>query len=74
MSPAALRIGDRVEIRLESDFWADHGWFPGRIVRVEPYSGHRSFYWVELDRPVRSAQGQPVVSVSVFNPRNLRKP
>src|SRR5512147_204226 len=37
-------IGDRVEVHLDSKSWEREGWFPGTVVRIEPYSEHRSFY------------------------------
>jgi len=58
---AEFKIGDRVKIRLNH---AD--WYEGRIVRIDPYSAHRSFYWVELN------EGAPVKLISVFNPKNIQ--
>lgn len=66
-------IGDRVTIFLESNFWKSEGWFEGTIVRIDPYSEHRSFYWVELDTPVQSLHGGWTSRVSVFNPKNIKK-
>jgi hypothetical protein len=68
-----LRIGDRVKVSLDSNFWKSEGWFEGTIVRIDPYSEHRSFYWVELDTPVQSAQGGLTNLVSVFNLKNIKK-
>ena len=68
-----LHIGDRVSVFLDSNFWKSEGWFDGTLVRIDPYSEHRSFYWVELDTPVQSAQGGLTGLVSVFNPKNIRK-
>jgi len=65
--------GDRVSVFLDSNFWESEGWFDGTLVRIDPYSEHRSFYWVELDIPVQSAQGGLTGLVSVFNPKNIRK-
>ena len=50
---------------LDSNFWKSEGWFDGTLVRIDPYSEHRSFYWVELDTPVQSAQGGLTGLVSV---------
>jgi len=58
-------IGDHVQIRLESD------WFDGVILRIEPYSKHRSFHWVELDEAAQSLL--KIKQISVFNPKNIRK-
>ena len=59
------RVGDRVQVHLNSD------WFDGTIVRIEPYSEHRSFHWVELDDDAHALLG--VKQISVFNPKNIRK-
>jgi hypothetical protein len=58
-------IGDQVQVFLNSD------WFDGTIVRIEPYSEHRSFHWVELDDGAQALLS--VEQVSVFNPKNIRK-
>jgi hypothetical protein len=68
-----FNIGDRVKVFLDSNFWKSEGWFEGKVTRIDPYSEHRSFYWVELDTPVQSAQGGLTGLVSVFNPKNIRK-
>jgi hypothetical protein len=68
-----LLIGERVSVFLDSNFWKSEGWFDGTLVRIDPYSEHRSFYWVELDTPVQSAQGGLTALVSVFNPKNIKK-
>jgi hypothetical protein len=68
-----FRAGDRVKIYLDSKFWKSEGWFAGTIVRIDPYSKHRQFYWVELDLEVEALQGGKTNLVSVFNPRNLKK-
>jgi hypothetical protein len=46
-------------------------WFEGTIIRIDPYSEHRSFYWVEFDEDVRAILG--ISQISVFNPRNITK-
>jgi hypothetical protein len=66
-----LNIGDRVEIRLDSKFGEAEGWYGGTIFRIEPYSAHRSFYWVRLDEHARAVL--KVGEISVFNPKNIRK-
>jgi hypothetical protein len=66
-------IGDRVKVFLDSNFWKSEGWFEGTVVRIDPYSEHRSFYWVELDAPVQSVPGGSTRQVSVFNLKNIKK-
>ncbi len=68
-----IHVGDRVKIFLDSSFWKSEGWFEGTVVRVDPYSGHRSFYWVELDIEVESARGGRTNLVSVLNPARIVK-
>jgi len=66
-----LKIGDRVEIHLDAKFGEREGWYNGVIVRIDPYSDHRSFYWVQL-----SDDAQAVLNlreISIFNPRHIRK-
>ena len=70
----SLRVGDRVQIRLDSETWQSQGWFDGTVIRIDPYSQHRSFYWVELDQEVEAAPGKGVKLLSVFNPKNIRRP
>ena len=67
-----IRVGDRVKIYLDSKFWRDEGWFEGIVVRIDPYSKHRQFYWVELDIEVEALQGGKSNLVSVFNPKNIQ--
>lgn len=65
-----FQIGDRVEIRLDAKFGERAGWYKGTVIRIDPYSEHRSFYWVEL-----SAESQAILhtsQISVFNPKNIR--
>ena len=68
-----IRIGDRVEVFLDSKFWRSEGWFEGTVVRIDPYSRHRQFYWVELDIKVEALQGGKTGMVSVFNPKNIKR-
>ena len=68
-----LRIGDRVQIYLDSKNWRSEGWFTATVVKIDPYSRHRSFYWVELDIEAQSAFGGSTRLISVLNPRNIRK-
>jgi len=69
----SFHIGDRVQIYLETGTWGTEGWFDGTIVRIDPYSEHRSFYWVELDEESAAALGRGIKLISVLNPRNIRK-
>ncbi len=63
------RVGDRVRILLDSDTWGNLGWLEGRVVGMQPYSQHRSFYWVELDSP---PPGAPRL-ISVLNPNKIQR-
>ena len=69
---ADIRVGDRVSVRFESAFWKELGWIPGTVVRIDPYSPHRRFYWVELDVEAQAAGGGSLRLVSVLNPKNIR--
>lgn len=67
----SFQIGDRVQIRLDEKFGEKEGWYTGTVVRIEPYSEHRSFYWVLLD-----AEAQSILKlreISVFNLKNIKK-
>jgi hypothetical protein len=68
-----IKVGDRVQVHLNSDIWKSEGWFDGTVIRIDPYSGHRSFFWVELDEDIPSQPGQHKPLISVLNPRNIRK-
>jgi hypothetical protein len=67
-----IRVGDRIKIYLDSKFWVSEGWFEGTVVRIDPYSKHRQFYWVELNVEVEALQGGKTHLVSVFNPKNIQ--
>ena len=69
--PDEIKIGDRVQIFLNARNWGKDEWFNGKVVRIDPYSERRSFYWVELDAEVQAALGMKMISV--FNPKNIRK-
>jgi hypothetical protein len=73
MMSDSFRVGDRVEIFLDARRWGTEGWFEGTIVRIDPYSEHRSFHWVELDDEVVAMLGKGIKMISVLNPRNIRK-
>jgi hypothetical protein len=66
-----IKIGERVQIFLDAKVWGSEGWFDGTVVRIDPYSQHRSFYWVELSAAAVPGKGTRLVSV--LNPKNIRK-
>jgi len=68
-----IKIGDRVQILLDAKVWGSDGWFEGTVVRIDPYTKHRSFYWVELDQASAAALGKGTRLISVLNPKNIRK-
>ena len=68
-----IKIGERVQVYLKSEFWNSEGWYDGIVVRIDPYSKHRSFYWVELDEDAEAAPGSYTRLISVLNPKNIRK-
>jgi len=69
----SIHVGDRVKIFLDSKFWKSEGWFEGTVLRIDPYSEHRSFYWVELDEDVVASIGTGTKLISVLNPKNIQK-
>ena len=69
----SFQVGDRVQIFLEAKTWGSEGWFTGTVVRVDPYSEHRSFHWVELDEESAALVGKGIRLISVLNPKNIRK-
>lgn len=68
-----FKIGDRVQVFLDSKYWKGEGWFAGRVIRIDPYSQHRSFYWVELDDEMEALPGKGTKLISVLNPKNIKK-
>jgi len=68
-----IRVGDRVKVFLDSKFWKSEGWFTGTVVRIDPYSKHRQFYWVELDVGVKAVGGGMTEVISVFNPKKIKQ-
>ncbi len=70
--PDDIDVGDRVKIYLASKSWKSQGWFEGKVVRIEPYSRHRSFYWVELDEDAQAMLGGGIKLISVLNPKNIQ--
>jgi len=65
----SYQVGERVEIYLNGKFGEKEGWYTGTVFRVDPYSEHRSFYWVKFDEPAQTGMTQ----ISVFNLKNIRK-
>jgi hypothetical protein len=68
-----IKLGDRVQIFLDAKVWGSDGWFDGTVVRIDPYTKYRSFYWVELDDDSAALIGKETRLISVLNPRNIRK-
>jgi hypothetical protein len=63
-----IRVGERVQVFLNEKDWGQGDWFSGTVVRIEPYSAHRSFYWVQLDQEAAAALGGGVQLISVLEP------
>jgi len=68
-----IQVGDRVQIFLDGKKWGTEGWFEGIVVRIDPYSEHRSFHWVALDPDAAATLGKGIQLISVFNPKNIRR-
>jgi hypothetical protein len=66
-----IKIGERVKIFLDEKFGEHQGWHEGVVFKIQPYSEHRSFYWVELNTEAQAALG--VKQISIFNPKNIQK-
>jgi hypothetical protein len=64
-------IGNRVKVYFGEKFGEKEGWYHGVVVKIDPYSEHRSFYWVELDAEAQTQLG--IKQISVFNIRNIQK-
>ena len=73
MTPDRFHVGDRVKILLESNYWKSEGWFDGTIIRIDPYSEHRNFYWVELNQDVEPILGRATKLISILNPKNIKQ-
>jgi hypothetical protein len=67
----ALRVGERVEVLVRAKGTGAEGWFEATVLRIEPYSEHRSFYWVEFGEEAQSILGFD--HISVFNPKKIRR-
>ncbi len=68
-----IKVGDQVQIFLDAKVWGNEGWFDGTVVRIDPYTQHRSFYWVELNDEAAARLGKRTKLISVLNPKNIRK-
>ena len=66
-----ILVGDRVKIYLDSKFGDKEDWYEGTVFKIDPYSEHRSFYWVELDEDAQALLG--IKQLSVLNPKNIKK-
>jgi hypothetical protein len=71
--PEEIQIGDRVQIFLNAQVWGNEGWYDGTVVRIDPYTAHRNFYWVELDPDAAAIVPKGNRLISVLNPKNIRK-
>ncbi len=71
--PEEIKTGDRVEVFLNEKTWGMEGWFEGTVTHIDPYSEHRSFYWVELDNITETTSLKGAKMISVLNPKNIRK-
>jgi hypothetical protein len=68
-----IQIGDPVQIFLNATVWGSEGWFDGTVVRIDPYSEHRSFYWVRLNEGAAALLSRGSGLISVLNPKHIRK-
>jgi hypothetical protein len=66
-----IRVGDPVQVYFDAKFGMKEGWYKGKVFRIDPYSDHRSFYWVELAPEARAIL--QIREISVFNPKNIQK-
>ena len=67
----SIQVGDKVGVYLDAKFGEKEGWYEGVVFKIDPYSEHRSFYWVMLDEAAQSALG--IRQISVFNPKNIKR-
>jgi len=67
----AIQIGDQVKIYLDSKFREKEGWYEGVVFKIDPYSAHRNFYWVELNADAQMILGTR--HISVFNLKKIQK-
>ena len=71
MTTDSINVGNRVKVYFDSKFGEKEGWYQGTVFQIEPYSEHRSFYWVKLDSEAQSVLG--IRQISIFNPKNIQK-
>ena len=67
----SIQIGDIVKVFFDSKFGSHEGWYEGVVFHIEPYSEHRSFFWVELGADAQTILG--IRQISVLNPKNIKK-
>lgn len=67
----SISIGSQVRIYLGDKFGEKAGWYQGVVIKIDPYSEHRSFYWVELNADAQTLLG--IKQISVFNIKNIQK-
>ncbi|HET6845478.1 MAG TPA: hypothetical protein VFH29_01505 [Anaerolineales bacterium] len=68
----SIKVGDRVSVFLEPSRWRTSGWISGTVIRIDGYSAHRNFHWVELDTSAEFLNGGRLPVVSVINPKHIR--
>ena len=66
----SIQVGDRVKVYSDAKFGEKEGWYEGTVFKIDPYSEHRSFYWVNFDAEAQAITGTR--QISVFNPKNIR--
>jgi hypothetical protein len=64
-------VGSQVKVYLGEKFGDKAGWYHGVVVKIDPYSEHRSFYWVDLNAEAQTQLG--IKQISVFNIKNIQK-
>ncbi len=67
----SIQVGERVKVYFDARFGEKEGWYPGTVFKIDPYSKHRGFYWVDLDGDAQAKLG--IKQISVFNPKNIQK-
>jgi hypothetical protein len=58
-------VGDHVQVYLDSQYWKSEAGYSGTVIRIDPYSDHRSFIWVELDSSVMDVHGGIAAELSI---------
>ena len=66
-----IHVGDQVKIYLDSKFGDNEGWYEGVVFKIDPYSEHRSFFWIELNTEAQKILGTR--QISVFNLKNIKR-